>query len=159
MKHLNFDTDNIGGLLGIFAIPSSAFTLTYNYGTRKYTLAVTSAADVVKIETYADGTYAFGETKGRDEHGDWWQPTITGQIPKHAQVNAEVMETLERGQWVVLIEDNNGTLRLAGDADTPLTFDTEATTGALTTDMNATAFTFTGKLGKPSPVIDTVTGL
>ena len=159
MKKLTFDTDNIGGLHVLYAIPPSAFTLGYDYGTRKYTLAVPDATDVVMIETFADGTYTFGESHGRDEHGDWWQPTIAGQIPKQSQANAEVMETLERGQWVVLSKDNNGVLRLAGDMDTPLTFSTEASTGALATDMNATSFTFTGKLGKPSPVIDTVTGI
>ncbi|MBR6958418.1 MAG: hypothetical protein IKH73_08235 [Erysipelotrichaceae bacterium] len=56
----------------------------------------------------------------------------------------------------MLCEDNNGTLRLCGDDEIPLTFATDAGTGASTTDINGTTFTFTGKLGHPSPVISEV---
>ena len=157
MKKLTFDTDNLGGLLRVYALPTGSYTLVYNYGTKKYTLTLTSTTDVVAIDVYADGTYSYAESHGRDEHGDWWQPTISGQIPRHSEDNADVMETLERGEWVVLSEDSNGVLHLSGDDDTPLTFSTEATTGAQTTDMNGTAFTFTGKLGHPSYVVEMAT--
>lgn len=153
MKQLNFDTDNIGGLQKVYALPPGSYSLAKNYVSNAYTLTIADTSQVVEIETFADGTYSFTESHGRDEHGDWWQPTIVGQIPKHSHGNAALIEELERGQWVVLCKDNNGVLRLAGDDQTPLTFATEATTGAVTTDMNGTGFTFTGKLGKPSVVV------
>lgn len=157
MRKLKFDTDNIGGLQKVCALPVGSYTLVYNYATKTYSLTLGDTTEAVLLEVYADGTYSFGENHGRDEHGDYWQPSVGGQIPRHSADNADLLETLERGQWVVLCYDNNGVLRLAGDDQTPLTFSTEATSGAQTTDMNGTAFTFTGKLGHPSYVVEIAT--
>ena len=156
MKEITFDRDNIGGLHRIIAIPPSLYTMEHDYATGENSLEITDDSQAVAIHVYADGTYLFGETHGRDEVGDWWQPTITGTIPKLCPGNAAIIEELERGQWVVLCEDSNGVLRLCGDSRTPLSFGTDATTGGATTDINGTAFTFTGKLGHTSPFISEV---
>lgn len=155
MKEISFDRDNIGGLHRVIAIPPSNYNLEHNYATGENSLEY-SDVNAVLIPVDADTTYSFVESHGRDEHGDWWQPTITGTIPKQCADNAAIIEQLERGQWVVLCEDNNGTLRLCGDDEIPLTFATDAGTGASTTDINGTTFTFSGKLGHPSPVISEV---
>ena len=156
MKEIVFDTDNIGGLHRVIAIPPSLYIIERNYATGEYSLEITDDSQAVSIPVYADATYSFVESHGRDEVGDWWQPTMTGTIPKASKDNAVLIEELERGEWVVLCEDNNGVLRLCGDNQTPLSFATESTTGAAATDINGTTFTFTGKLGHPSPVISEV---
>lgn len=150
MKTITFNRDNLGGMIQCIAIPPSAIELTYDYVSHIYELTLTDDTDVVEIPSFADGTFSFTESHGRDEHGDWWQPLVAGRIPRHNPDNAVMIETLERGEWVVLCQDGNGMLRLCGDEQTPLTFSTEATTGEAPTDMNSTAFSFTGKLGHPS---------
>ena len=155
MKELLFDFNCIGGLANIYAIPPSslsAITIDYETGRRSITLSGTS--DVVSIPRYADETFSFSEHHERDEHGDYWEPTIQGVIPKASLDNASLIEELERGEWVVLVQDHNGVVRLCGDKDTPLTFATDAGSGEVYADRNHTTFTITGKLGHPSWVLD-----
>ncbi len=150
MKTITFNRDNIGGLSLCVAIPPDSFDLTYDYVSHEYTLGVLSDADLIEIPCNADGTFSFTESHGRDEHGDYWTPLASGRIPRQDKENTELIEILARGEWVVLCIDSNGQLRLCGDEQTPLTFSTDETTGALPSDMNHVAFSFTGKLGHPS---------
>lgn len=155
MKAISFEFDNIGGVQTVYAIPAEVFSaITVNYATMRRAISMISAADVVKIPVYADESFSFEEPHGRDEHGDYWQPSISGVIPAASLDNAEIIEKLERGEWVVVHIDQNGMRRVSGDEDTPLTFDNTASTGSLYTDRNGCSFTFTGKLGHPSYLID-----
>lgn len=155
MKELSFDFSTVGGVANIYAIPISVFGgFTVDYTTMQYTITITSFADVIKIVRYADETFSFSENHARDEHGDFWSPSVAGVIPRASLDNAADIEVLERGEWIVLTEDHNGVVRICGDPDTPLTFSSDATSGAAFTDRNQTAFTFSGKLGHPSYVLD-----
>lgn len=155
MIELSLLNDNIGGLLDVYAIPVSAVTaMTVNYATRVRSLTLSSTSGVVHIPVYADESFSFEEPHGRDDSGDYWQPSVSGVIPGTSFANADVLELLERGEWVVVHVDQNGVSRVSGDADTPLTFESTAQTGAAYTDRNGCAFTFSGRLGHPSYHID-----
>ena len=152
MKTLVTTDDRMGGLHIVYAIPPGAYSLSKNYATGKYTISFSNTDGVYALPCLAED-YAFSEQHERDENGDWWQPTVTGAIPHPDDVNAADIEAMERGEWVVLCEDQNGVRRLCGDDDTPLTFATDATSGMAATDRNQAGFTFTGKLGHPSWVM------
>lgn len=155
MRTLTFDFDNIGGIQHVYAIPAEVFqAITINYATLRRALRMLSADDVVNIPVYADESFSFEEPHGRDDHGDYWQPSISGIIPAASFNNAQLIETLERGEWVVVHVDQNGIERVSGDEDTPLIFGSTASTGSLHTDRNGCSFSFTGKLGHPSHIID-----
>lgn len=155
MIDLNFDFKTVGGVANIYVIPPSAFGgITTNYATKRHSIQVTSFTPVIRIPRYADETFSFGESHGRDEHGDYWEPIVQGVIPKASLDNADIIETLERGEWIVLTQDHNGAVRVCGDADTPLFFSTDAGSGSAYTDRNQTAFTISGRLGHPSYVLD-----
>ena len=109
MRTLTFDFDNIGGIQHVYAIPAEVFqAITINYATLRRALRMLSADDVVKIPVYADESFSFEEPHGRDDHGDYWQPSISGIIPAASFDNAQLIETLERGEWVVVHVDQNG---------------------------------------------------
>ena len=155
MKTLTFDFDNIGGIQHVYAIPAEVFqAITVNYATLRRALSMLSTTDVVKIPVYADESFSFQEPHGRDEHGDYWQPSISGVIPAASFDNANLIETLERGEWVVVHIDQNSVQRVSGDEETPLIFQSTADTGTMYADRNGCSFTFTGKLGHPSYIID-----
>ena len=98
MRTLTFDFDNIGGIQHVYAIPAEVFqAITINYATLRRALRMLSADDVVKIPVYADESFSFEEPHGRDDHGDYWQPSISGIIPAASFDNAQLIETLERG--------------------------------------------------------------
>lgn len=150
MKTLATTDDRIGGLHVVYAIPiGTAYSLDIDYVTGQRSFAISNTDGVYALPCLAED-YVFGETHERDENGDFWQPTIQGSIPHPSADNAADIEALERGEWVVLCEDQNGTWRLCGDEDTPLTFSTDTTSGTVSSDKNQVAFTLTGKLGHPS---------
>ena len=153
MRELQFNTDNLGGVIHCYAIPPSCYALNYDYSSRTYTLLLVDDTDVISIPVYADGTINFAEPHGRDEHGDYWEPSVSGAIPRASLENAALLEELERGEWVVAFIDQNGIARMAGDDDTPLTFATSADTGLQPIDLNRTGFTFSGRLSHPSYVV------
>lgn len=75
-------------------------------------------------------------------------------IPKLRRDTNLIIEQLERGEWLVLSQDHNGTVYLSGSVDVPLTFSCEKTTGDSYTALNASSFLFEGKQPAPSLVID-----
>lgn len=150
-----FDFNTVGGVAYIYVIPKTAISsISVDYTTGLHVLTLSDTSSVVKIPRYADETFSFAENHGRDEHGDFWTPSVSGVIPKSSTDNAVLIEKLERGEWVVVTQDHNGAVRICGDLDTQLTFSTDAGSGATYIDRNQTAFTLTGKLGHPSWVIE-----
>ena len=155
MKELTFDFRTVGGVTHIYAIPPETVSaIEADYATECRTLTLASDDEVIAIPCLADETFSFGEQHGRNEHGDYWQPTVVCVVPKASLDNASVIEQLERGEWLVVTLDHNGVTRLCGDLDTQLTCATDATTGMAHTDRNATTLTFTGRLGHPSWYLD-----
>lgn len=155
MKNVTFDFRTVGGVANMYAIPlASLNALTKNYATGLYSMTLSDTSNVIKIERYADETFSFSETHGRDGGGDYWDVSVAGAIPKHSTDNAVVIEQLERGEWLVVTEDQNGSLRVCGDEDTQLTFSSDANTGAGYTERNQTTFTFSGRLAHPSWVLN-----
>lgn len=154
MKTIATTDDRLGGLLTIYAIPVGVFGgIDIDYATGERSITLSSSAEVYAIPCLGGDDYSFSEQHERDENGDWWQPTLQGAIPHPDMANASDIEELERGEWIVLCEDNNGVWRLCGDEYTQLTFATDTTSGAASTDKNQVAFTLTGKLGHPSYVV------
>ena len=153
MKTITSTDDRIGGLHMVYVIPLGLFGgIGINYATGERSITLSSTSGVYALPCMAEN-YLFDEQHERDEHGDWWQPTIQGAIPHPDEVSAADIEELERGEWIVVCEDQNGVLRVCGDEDTQLTFSTANTSGTISTDKNQVAFTLTGKLGHPSYVV------
>ena len=156
MKLIKTTTDRMGGLHAVYAIPLSCFgEVERDYATGHYDITLSSTSGVLAFPTDGGEACSFVEKKERDEHGDYWQPVVSGVIPSPGIDNAIDVETLERGEWLVLCEDGLGNIRLCGDAEVPLTFSTETATGTLSADRNQVGYTFTGKLGHPSYIIET----
>ena len=154
MIELNFDFSTVGGVANIYAIPLSSYSgVSMNYATGNRYLTLLNTTGVIKIPRFADETFSFEETHGRDEHGDYWDPLVRGVIPNASLDNASVIEELERGEWIVLTVDHNGAVRVCGDGDTRLSFSTTASTGSTYADRNHTAFELRGRLGHPSWVV------
>lgn len=155
MKKLIYDGDNIGGLYDVYAIAADAYegvTLDYSTGVNSLTLD-SDDNNIICIPVYADESFNFTESHGRDENGDFWSPNITGAIPCAAK-NAELIEELEMGEWVCVSVDHLGNARVSGDSDTPLTFSTETNSGTMYADRNCATFSMTGTLGHASIVVE-----
>jgi hypothetical protein len=155
MKKITFDFENVGGLMECYAIPLSSFLrIREDYIGQKKVLEVQNRDDIISIPVYMDSSFSFSEKHDWDEGGDSWQPSIEGIIPKDCLENAADIETLERGEWMLLSRDYNGTVRLSGTEDFLLKFTDTKNTGTAATDINQISFTFSGKQDCPSLILD-----
>lgn len=155
MNKVKIDFDNIGGLALIYAFPPSDFLrLRHNYISDTDALELKTRDNIVVLSVYSDRSFSFIEQKSIGDGGDCWEVTIEGIIPKLNHDTSSVIETLERGEWLVLSQDHNGMVHLSGSVDVPLLFSAERTTGDAYTALNGYTFLFSGKQPSPSVVID-----
>lgn len=155
MKEITFDFNNIGGVLHLYAFPASTgLRIVTDYVTGTRTVMFRNRHDIISIEMYADDTFRFAETKDDSEGGVFYDIAISGVIPKWSPDNDVTIEDLERGEWMVMVKDNNGVVRLAGSEYALLRFNTVKDTGTTRTNRNGIAFTFTGKQPDPSLAVD-----
>ena len=105
MKVINYDFENIGGLLQVLAVPPSSFLrIRKDYVTNLNYLELRNRDGIISLPIYADDTYSFSEDKENGDAGDAWSVRVEGVIPKLSPVNRELLEVLERGLWYVLTE-------------------------------------------------------
>ncbi|MGL4852552.1 MAG: hypothetical protein ACRC3Z_07915 [Phocaeicola sp.] len=156
MKTVQFDTDNRPGLSRLFAIPLTSFLrIRPDYRNNTNHLEVKARDQIIDI-ILDTSAFAFNEEQATEEPGETYKLSIEGRIPKLSKLNDSVIRTLERGQWLVLHQDSNGTIQLSGSMDDPLSFHTTKTSGVGADSVNGTSFQFSGVTPSPSLIIDMV---
>ena len=151
MRRISFDYDNVGGLLDVVAYPSAMFSeLKRNYVTNMGVFEPNDDSQAIAIPMYADDTFQFSE----EDNGVYYSTEVAGIIPKIEPGNEALIEELDRGEWICVIKDNNGEMRLVGSSETPLRFDSGKDTGVSFTSRNNVKFAFKGKCATPSVVLD-----
>lgn len=116
-------------------------------------LELGTGAEVIRIPVFADETFSFSEVHGTDENGEWWEPTVTGVIPKRTLGNSRLIERLERGEWLLISEDGNGELRVSGSLSSSMWFSTDGSTGSAFADRNGVTFTATCRQQHPTRLL------
>lgn len=157
MKTVTFDfCGNLGGAHKIYAIPpGSLVSISHDHTQGKTTLTLTGEDDLVEIYCTPD-TLQLTEEKTQTPAGTAYNITITGVHPKTDAPDRKQLAMLESGYWLVLLEDNNGNMRLAGDGHSHLVFNGTATTGQAIQNRNQLQFTFSGMQPLPGCFIDSV---
>lgn len=151
MKVINYDFDNVGGLLQIFAIPSTSFLcIRKDYVANLNYLELRSQDDLISIPVYANDTYMYSEDKTTTDAGDIWSVSVEGVIPKLYSYNKGLIEILERGLWYVLAVDGNGEVHWCGQEDALMLFNTQKTSGQTAANRNGITFTFSCVQDEPT---------
>jgi hypothetical protein len=151
MKVINYDFENIGGLLQVIAVsPTSFLRIRKDYNAGLNYLELRDRENIISIPVYANDTYIYNEDKEVNDAGDCWNVSIEGVIPKLSSVNNQLMETLERGLWYVLAVDGNGQVHWCGQEDALMLFATNKTSGRSVSERNGTSFTFTCVQDEPT---------
>ena len=100
MKVINYDFENIGGLLQVIAVPPSSFLqIRRDYIADLNYLELCNPEEIVSIPVYANDTYIYKEDKEVNDAGDCWNVSVEGIIPKLSSMNHRLIESLERGLW------------------------------------------------------------
>lgn len=150
MKTIQFDFDNVPGITAVYAIPLTSFVgIAYNpiFYHEAYPLLIRTE-EIVQIPVFADSSFSFTEKQSREDGGELWAVEITGMIPKMHPLNDATIRTLERGDWLVMHRDANGSVQLSGTKDVPLHFLSNKSSGQSSTNGNS--FLFSGSEPEPS---------
>jgi hypothetical protein len=154
MKNFNIKDDNIGGLLRMYAIPVSSFLrIRKDYINNLQTLEVRDRDSIIAIPIMDNQTFGYTQDHDLDEGGDYWEPVIDGIIPGGRQSNEDIVEELERGEWLVMFEDQIGTVHISGTKDIPMKFTTSETSGTSSSDRNQISFEFKCRQNHPPLIL------
>lgn len=151
MRTINYDFQNIGGLLRVIAVPPASFVqIRKDPLTGDNHLDLRNQDDIISIPIYANDTYIYTEDKEVNDAGDSWNVAIEGVIPKLEKTNHRIIETLERGLWYVLAVDGNGEVHWCGQEDALMLFDTQKSSGRTDTERNGITFSFSCTQDEPT---------
>lgn len=147
MKQLNKPSDNMGGLLRIWAVPLSVITVSGN------SVSISSTLDVIAI--YATpGTMGFSEKETIGREGISYDTELVAKTPKDSSAARDVLDLLAGRRWVVVYMDQNEQYKLVGTPDNPLRATVDLDTGSDTAAYNGYLISFKGKQQFRSRFID-----
>ena len=147
MKQLNKPSDNMGGLLKIWAVPNTDF---YVSGT---TVTFTDTTNIYEFYCSPD-SMQFSEPKKLTDAGTHYITTVGGFIPKDNQELQEALTYIEPRKWVIIYIDGNGDYKLAGTSGYPLRLSSELNSGRDTADRAGCNISFSGKTLARAQFID-----
>ena len=137
MKQLNKPSDNLGGLLKIWAIPPDDITISFNTANFKTTANI--------IEMYCSpGSISFTEKESQEKYGLGYKNEINAFIPKDSPETLAIINDMIGRKWVVILLDQNEYYKVAGTPEIPLRVSFDLDTGADTADRNGHTVSFYG---------------
>lgn len=151
MITINKPSENMGGLIKIWAVPSTAYNSAEVKG-REVTFL--SPDDIYEIYCSPDSLQH--DEPGETSHaGVVYNMAVTGFSPGNSEDAREAFEDMENQKFIVIFIDGNGDYFLAGDYQTPLRFTSNFSSGRNTADRAGHELSFTGKtFVKAIPVDD-----
>lgn len=138
MKQFNKPTDNMGGLLKIWAVPPTEITI----GTNSVSF---STQDNI-VEMYCSpGSMSFTEKQTEGKPGTSYKTELAAFIPKDTPEAQVIINDMNSRKWVVIYLDQNEQFKVAGTVAIPLRVSFDLSTGADTPDRNGHTVSFYGE--------------
>lgn len=137
MKQFNKPSDNMGGLLKIWAVPPSVITIGTN--------AVTFSSQTDIVEMYCSpGSMSLTEKQNKGKPGTSYKTELSAFIPKDTPEALALIESMTGRRWVVVYLDQNEQYKVAGTVAIPLHVAFDLNTGSDTPDRNGHSVSFYG---------------
>jgi len=148
MKQITKQSENMGGVLRIWAVPPTDFTVSGKV------ITITNDANVVQLYAKEDSA-AFMEEMTRTSAGKVYKTELSAIVPcVHSDSDSIIADMERRCKYVAVFEDGNGAYRLAGTRAVPLRFAAKAATQAPAAGLSAYAVSFSGLQTKRAVFID-----
>jgi len=147
MKQLNKPTDNLGGLLKIWAIPTNVFTL---LGT---SLILSDTSDIVQLFG-SPGTMSVEEQTERTTSGIHYNTSVAVFIPGDSPEIRSALLDMQGRKFAVLFLDGNENYKLAGEPNYPLRMNSAMKSGMDESQRPGYELHFTGKTILPSVFVN-----
>jgi hypothetical protein len=147
MKHLNKPSDNLGGLLAIWAVPPDDIYIGFN------AVSFFTAENI--IEMYCSpGSISFTEKETQEKYGLGYKNELNAFIPKDSLEVQAIINYMTGRKWVVIFLDQNEQFKVAGTPEIPLRVSFDLDTGADTPDRNGHSISFYGTQTSKAKFID-----
>jgi len=147
MKHLNKPSDNLGGLLFIWAVPPDDIVLGFN------TANFRTTANMIKIYC-SSGSISFTEKETQEKFGLGYKNELNAFIPKDSPETQAIINDMSGRKWVVILMDQNEQFKIAGTPEIPLRVSFDLDTGSDTADRNGHSISFYGSQTSKAKFID-----
>ena len=128
--------DNMGGLRKLYYIDADDFVSLTPDVNNLNTLVLENGA-VINEEEFTQGTGKISELPDETDHGTIFNFEVTCRIPKCGPDNTNLLGDLRQKRILILGEDNNNNLWLAGAPGSYFNITTPGTTGEETADLNS----------------------
>lgn len=147
MKQFNRPTDNMGGLLKIWAVPPGEITISGNV------VSFTTTSNIVQLNC-SQGSMEFTEKTTRERAGTVYLSELNAFAPKDSKEANELISDMNQQRWVVIYLDQNEQYKVVGIPTNPLRVAFDLGTGQDTRDRNGHSVKFYGKLLKKAIFVD-----
>jgi hypothetical protein len=147
MNTINKPTENMGGLIKIWAVPSGTFFVNGKIVT------FSSTTGIYEIYCSPD-TMQHSEPTERTNAGLVYKTEVTGFSPGDSEAARAAFANMDGRKYVAIFIDGNGNYRLAGGLFSPLQFYASFSTGRNTADRAGHEILFTGLTLEKATVIN-----
>jgi hypothetical protein len=138
MKQLNKPSDNLGGVLKIWAVPPSDITIGSN------TVSFTTTENIVEMYC-SPGSMSMTEKESLEKAGTAYQTELKAFVPKDTDAARQIIAGMTGRHWIVIYQDQNEQFKVSGTVQVPLRVSFDLDTGADTPDRNGHSVSFYGK--------------
>lgn len=137
MKQLNKPSDNLGGLLSIWAVPPADLILSFN------AVSFFTTDNIIKMYC-SPGSMSFTEKATQEKYGLGYKNELNAFIPKDSEQTQAILNDMVGRKWVVILLDQNEQYKVAGTPEIPLRVLFDLDTGSDTADRNGHSVSFYG---------------
>jgi len=137
MKQFNKPSDNMGGILKIWAVPPADITIGNN------TASFASTENIVEMYC-SPGSMSFTEKENKSGSGTKYKTDLSAFIPKDSPESLLLIESMTRRKWVIIYLDQNEQYKVSGTSDIPLRVAFDLNTGSDTPERNGHSVSFYG---------------
>lgn len=137
MKQFNRPSDNMGGLLKIWAVPPSEITIGIN------SVIFSTTENIVEMYCSPD-SMSFSEKQTQSKAGIFYKTELNAFVPKDSEEAQGIINDMSRRKWVVIYLDQNESFKVAGTSSNPLRVSFDLGTGKNTSDRNGHSISFYG---------------
>ncbi len=137
MISLKKPSENLGGILKIWAVPPTDVLIQYHEANIVSTDRI--------IELYCTpGTMSFSEKETTQKPGKLFETELKGFIPYSNTEYSPILDELSRKKWVLVFMDENQLFRICGTPEIPLRASLNLDTGSAMSDSNGILISFFG---------------
>jgi hypothetical protein len=138
MKTITKPGDNLGGLLKIWAVPTSVYSISGK------AVTFSSTDDIYEIYCTPE-SMLFSEQSEQTGAGTLFNTLVSGFIPKDSEEVLAAKNDMARKPYIVIFIDGNGNYKAAGTANEPLRLADNLSSGQQVSDSAGNQIEFSGK--------------